>query len=493
MDQNRAPLLRALDEFTEKEYAYFAIPGHRYDRGMPGEMAGRFGPELYRFDLTEAPGLDDLHHASGVLKEAQELAAELFGADECRFSVGGTTALNEAMILAAAGPGEEILLSRDAHRSAAAGLILSGARPVWLEPEKDREWGISSGLSPETVEQALLAHPKAKAVFLTSPTYYGQCSDLETIAGICHERNVPLLVDAAHGSHLPFCESLPVDAVSAGADLTAVSLHKTGGSMTQSSLLLYRAPRVRTADAEGTELEEVRPLLDFSAVEDALKMTMSSSPSYILMASLDAARHQWAMAGKEMAEEAVQKAMDLRRALSEIPGIRVRGGFDLPGLLERRMDATRVVFSADSLSGTSLQEKIFSENGIVTEMADACSVTAVVTSANTDGEILQLELAAMQAVKSADGSSRPEQFPFPPVPETVLLPREAAFAEKEAVPVEKAAGRICADTVGAYPPGTAVLVPGEMITEEMTGYLTDLRKTGGTIQGLTQDGRIKVL
>ena len=503
MVEKEMPLVEAIDGFLKKEYAYFAIPGHRYESGMPPSLRERFGPAVYRYDLTEAPGLDDLHHAKGAILKARKRAAELFGADECRFSVNGTTALIEAMILSVCAPGDELILARDVHRSAVSGLILSGAKPVWIMPDGDPEWNVSNGIKPERVEEAILSHPEAKAVLVVSPTYYGQASDLAAIAGICHSHGMALLVDAAHGSHFRFSDAYPADAVSAGADLTAMSLHKTTGAMTQSSMLFYKKN-----DPKPVSMERL---------DAALRMTISSSPSYVLMASLDAARQQLFENGEQMAEEAIEKALDLRRALSEIPGVKVRGGSDLFSLIRREQDVTRVVFCVPGLSGTKLAESLEKEGNTVIEMADARNAVAVVTSANTRQDILKLSMAVMNASRDpareeetsrsrcasfGDDANECEKsrsrYPMfgdddAKDPEMVLSPRDAFFAEKEELPVSETIGRICADMICPYPPGIPVLVPGEQISEKEIRFLEEMVRLGIPVQGMSEEERIWVL
>ena len=490
-NETDAPLLRALDEFIKEEYAYFAIPGHRYDRGMPEALRERLGSDVYRYDLTESIGLDDLHNPKGAILEAEKAAARLFGADECRFSVNGTTALLEAMILACAAPGEEIVIARDAHRSAVSGLILSGAKPVWLLPEYDPLWNISDGIRPETAEKVLTEHPKAKAVMIVSPTYYGQASDIESIAAVCHHHGIPLLVDAAHGTHFPFSEEFPADSVSSGADLTAMSIHKTGGSMTQTSMLFYRNT-------------QEKPLVDMNAVDAALRMTISSSPSYVLMASLDAARLRLEKEGRENAALAAEKAMGLRLALLEIPVVSVRGGDER--LREKKQDPTRVVFRVGGISGTDLQSRLAFDGKTAVEMADARSVVAVVTAANTQKELEQFLESVRQAAASVtdetpeyrtqgtERQSRPDQPLFTAMlPEAPLLPRDAFFAGKEETDPEHAEGRICADIVCPYPPGVPILVPGERISKKVLWQIDACLAENIPVQGLHGDGMLKVV
>lgn len=482
MDVNRgeAPLISALDEFLRKDYAYFAIPGHRYDRGMPEALGAKIGYDVYKYDLTEAPGLDDFHDAKGAIAKAQNAAADLFGADECRFSVNGTTALLESAVLACAGPGDEIIIARDAHRSAVSGLILSGAQPVWLLPEMDEKWGISRGIDPESVKECLQQHPDAKAVLIVSPTYYGQASDIAAIADICHENGAALIVDAAHGSHFPFNRAFPTDACSAGADLTAMSLHKTAGSMTQSSILLMRRSGFVSPDK----------------IDAALRMTISSSPSYILMSSLDAARLQLEKNGEEMAEDAITKALSLRRALRQVPGVSVRGGSDLFSAIRENMDITRVVFSMEGISGIDLADRLAKEGNVVIEMADAKNVVAVVTSANTENEIHQLSMAAVMIAGSLQNTGEKQASQTEKIvvlPRMAMLPREAFFEKKEIIPLSEAGERICGEIICPYPPGSALLIPGERISAGVLRRLYEMLRAGIFVQGVSKDLKLSVV
>ena len=258
MDQNRMPLVEALQQFREEAPAYFRIPGHRFERGLDEALNGA---SLAAYDLSEAEGLDDLHHAEGVIAEAQRLAAETWKAKKTFFLVNGTTCGNEAMVLSSVKEGEKIIVPRNVHKSVLMGLILSGATPVYVMPEYSTKWQMWGGVTPETIEKAFAETPDAKAVLLVSPTYYGLCSDLQAIAEICHCHNAALLVDEAHGSHLYFSEQLPLGALESGADACAQSIHKTAGSFTQSSFLSLGSGR-----------------LDEARVAANLQMVQSTSP-----------------------------------------------------------------------------------------------------------------------------------------------------------------------------------------------------------------------
>lgn len=482
--QERMPILDMTRAFVEQNQGYFCIPGHRFERGMNPRLRDQYGEGLFRYDLTETDHLDDLHHAEGPILEAQKLAAELFGSDRCFFLVNGTTCGNEAMILTAVGPGEKILVPRNAHKSVTMGLILSGAVPVWIEPEIEEAFGTAGELSPELVEHFLEEQPDIKAVFLVSPTYYGICSDIRRLSEVCHAHELPLLVDEAHGSHLYFHPSCSEGAMEAGADACAQSTHKTLGSMTQTSMLHMQGN-----------------LLDQNRMDENLKLVMSTSPSYVLMAAIDASRQQMAMEGEELLTEAIKRAAQLKEGLSQMKGYRV--------LRKDRQDPLRVVISADAMgiSGEELQELLYEKGKISLELADPVSIVLVITWGNTEEEITHLlhvlgeiqdeyfmrdeckehSLPNAQDIHSVldeckehilpqethDSSDRihytREHFP----PEVACSPREAYYRKKESVPLEASVGRIAGELIAPYPPGIPVLCPGERITQPLIGYLKD--------------------
>ena len=461
MDQNQTPLLDALERFERDRPAFFRIPGHRYERGISGRLRNMMGDGVFRFDLTEAEGLDDLHHPEGAILEAQRLAAELYGADWSWFLVNGTTCGNEAMILSAVGPGEKIIVPRNAHKSVLMGLILSGAVPVWVTPGYQEDWGVFGDVSPESVEEAFCREPDSRAVFLVSPTYYGICSDIRRIAGICHERGALLLVDEAHGSHLYFSDRLPQGALLQGADLCAQSTHKTAGSMTQSSLLHCKGN-----------------LADRERIDENLKLVMSTSPSYVLMASLDAARHELAMNGRAMMERAVELSLDASEGLERIPGFSVMRE---AGDRSAELDRTRLVFSGRRLGigGYELQGRLYTNSGVSTELADYENVVAVITWANERSEIERLVSAAGQAALLAGrkrGRLKKLNPRLPDIPEAVMTPREAYFRRKRTVPWEEMKGKIAGEMAAPYPPGIPLIYPGEIITEEIYDALERCRQ-----------------
>lgn len=478
MNQNRTPLLDAIVEYTKERPVYFKIPGHRYEKGISPRWRQWTGDGIFQFDLTEAEGLDDLHEPEGVIKEAQELAAEVFQAKKTYFLVNGTTCGNEAMVLASVKEGEKIMVARNAHKSVLMGLTLGGAVPIYLMPEQDPKTGLWGSLSPEKVEEGFREHPDCKAVFLVSPTYYGVCSDVKKIAEICHRHGAVLLVDEAHGGHLYFqkeggkTENLPQGAIEQGADLCAQSMHKVTGSLTQSSLLHVGSDRV-----------------DQGRLEACLHMVQSTSPSYLLMTSLDAARYELALHGEEMLERGYELAQTAREAIQKIPGITCIGKESI-GETIHDLDLVRLVISAADLgmSGYELADRLYEDYQIGMELADDRYVVAVVTYANEEEDMERL-ITALHKIsqKERDKKQNKEQnqqtqktngksCAIPKIPPMIYTPRQAFFMEKKRIPWEEAKGKIAAEALIPYPPGIPLVNPGETLTEEIWEYMDHYRR-----------------
>jgi arginine decarboxylase len=477
-NQNSQPLAEALDGFIAGEPAYFCIPGHRFSRGISEELKRRFGEGVFKYDLTEANGLDDLHAASGAIKEAQSLAAQLYGADRTWFLVNGTTCGNEALMLAAARENEEVIVARNVHKSVISGLVLSGAKPVWILPETDPGFGFSTTVSPDRLKKTIEQHRGTKAVFIVSPTYYGVNSDISALAGICHENKIPLIVDEAHGAHLYFNEKFPKGALELGADAVVMSTHKTLNSMTQSSMLHIKGN-----------------LIDEKRIDAALKITMSSSPSYVLMTSLDAARAQMAESGHEILQKAFEISMKLRRDLSGIRGIEVFGGSDADVLFSKRVDISRVVFSGAGLglSGYELSDMLFDKYSVALEMADSICCVAVVTGANKRNEADRLanalrDISAAYAGRAENNDKSEYKSVLSVLPEIRLTPRKAFFAEYDMIKPEKALGRISAQSISVYPPGIPAVNAGEVIDENVLSIIEYCRENGVKVHTDTGEG-----
>ena len=471
MDQSRTPLLDAIVEFGKGEPAYFRIPGHRFEQGVSPRLRGVFGDGVFRCDLSEAEGLDDLHQAEGVIRKAQELAAELWGAKESFFLVNGTTCGNEAMVLSTVKQGERVMVPRNAHKSILMGLIMSGAEPCYVMPQYYKEWNLWGSVDPEDVRKEFdRGGEGCRAVFVVSPTYYGVCSDLRKIGDICHEHGAVLCVDEAHGSHLYFSDLLPEGALRQGVDLCSQSIHKTAGSLSQSSLLQIGSERVNR---------------DWVAAN--LQMVQSTSPSYVLMASLDAARQELALHGGEMMEKALELADGARRELKRIPGIQVLDREVASRTRVHQLDPLRLVFSARELGigGYRMQELLYEQDGVSTELADEENVVCVITFANTKQDIRRLIEAVRRISKQKEFHGeplKPVEWEFS-LPDKVLNPREAYFHKKVTVNWEDAAGMVAGEMIVPYPPGIPLIYPGELISREIWQQVEDCRRRGLSIHG----------
>lgn len=460
--QTKTPIIDMLKSFRERKPEYFCIPSHHMGTGAGGAFKDIAG-DVLAYDITETPLTDDLHEPEGAIKEAEELAAELFGAKRTFFLVNGTTCANEAMLTAAAHEGEKVLVARNCHKSVLMGLIISGAEPVFIEPEKCSEFGTYGSLSPEKAQRAFEENPGIRALMLTSPTYHGIASDLEKLAEICHRHNALLLVDEAHGAHFNFSDRLPKTALLSGADMAAQSIHKTLGSMTQSSMLHVNGG-------------------DINRVDEALKIVQSTSPSYILMASLDGARHSMAVNGKGLVSNMVDTAEYIRERLNRLGNVRCLDTADGKNVFA--LDRARLVFSIEGISGFELADRLLHEYSICTEMADSRSVIAVIGHADTKRSADRL----IEAVKkiSAEAAPAPElPFRFPDIPPMAAVPRKAFFAESERIDFKKAVGMVSAEMIAPYPPGIPVIYPGEIITEDIHSFITEAVENRRHIHGFS--------
>lgn len=470
MKQADAPLAAALERYSQQTRAAFTIPGHHRGTGL-GAWWNRYGAHrVFQFDVTETPKTDDLHAPEDAILQAQQLAAEACGADEAFFLVNGTTCGIEAMLLSQVGPEQKVLLPRNAHKSALMGLILTGAMPDYLMPELTEE-GTVGGVPAAAVARRLEEGSAPQAVLMPHPTYDGFCSELETIAALCHARQIPLLTDEAHGAHLHFSDALPKDAMQCGADGTVQSFHKTNGSLTQSAMLLLRGPRV-----------------DPARVRQALHLVQSTSPSYLLMLSLDLARREMALHGAALWARTVQRAHWLREQICAIPGFVCRGPKDYVGTAAiAAADPTRLRIDATALglTGFQLQQLACERFDIDFELADHRAVLAILSYAVTEAEMECLLQMLRQISKEYAGAQPVQVQPLlPPPPPMELTPRDAYFKCGAPVAWGAAKGRISSETVIPYPPGIPVLCPGERITPEIWEYLEQCRQQRVHFQGL---------
>jgi len=486
LSQTQAPLLEALQTLATEPDTPFYCPGHKRGRGAWQPLAQLIGQQALQADLPELPALDNLFAPTGAIAAAQALAAEAFGADRSWFLTNGTSCGVIAAILATCTAGDKIILPRNCHQSAISGLILAGAIPAFVNPAYDPTWGLSYSVTPKAISAALRAHPDAKAVMLVYPTYQGIGGDLAAIAKLVHARKIPLLVDEAHGGHFAFHPELPPSALSLGADLSVQSLHKTAGALTQASILHLKGDRISPEN-----------------ISRALQLLQSTSPNYLLHASLDAARQQLALAGESLLGQTLALADRAHQALAEIPGIgllREPNSDTLdpaPGWHWR--DRTRLTLDLYQLAidGFAADEWLQARN-IVAELQLPRHLTFVITHGNTDADMENLVagVAAMAREHPLDSPDRASDlgnaFIKLPPPISRLSPRQAFEANTRTLPIREAIGRISAELVCPYPPGIPVLLPGEVVSAEAIAYLQTVRWRGGIITGCS-DSRLATL
>ena len=476
--QTLTPLLDAMVQYWHDGVARFHMPGHRGGPGACGRLRELMGEAAFALDVTGVLGLDDPAQPRGPIREAHRLAAEAFGADFSFFLVNGTTAGVHAMVLATCRPGEQLVVARNVHRSILGAIILAGVVPVFVVPERDPHFGIPLGVTPEQVEQALERHPDARAVLLVSPTYHGICSDVAAIARAVHRRGKLLLVDEAHGAHLAFHPALPAPSLWLGADLCAQGAHKMLAAFTQASLLHGRAERV-----------------DPQRVAAVLRVVHSTSASYLLMASIDAARMQMATEGARLLEHAMELAEELRARVRSVAGLETFGveWVGRPGVAG--LDPTKVTVRVASLGLTGYAvERWLRETGPVqAEMSELQGLLFIVGFGNGPQDVARLAQALAHVAARSRELSTPDMARLLqkagelegqlPVPEMALPPREAFFAPSRAVPLEQACGRVCAEMVTCYPPGIPLLCPGERVSEAAVEYLQLVRQAGLPVSG----------
>ena len=479
--QQKTPLFDALKKYVEDRTVSFHVPGHKGGKGIP-EFRSFVGENVLSIDVTSGIlGLDTICNPLGVIREAEDLAAQAFGADYVHFLVNGTTSGIQAMILSVAGPGDEIIIPRNAHRSVVGGLILSGTKPVYIKPVIDDYMGIAMGITPESVRRALVEYPNAKAVFVINPTYYGVASDLKKIVEIAHSYGKPVIVDEAHGAHLGFHPDLPISAMEAGADMSAASIHKLVGSMTQSSILLVKSD-----------------LVDDRRVKGALNLTQTTSPSYPLLASLDVARKQIALNGRQLLDRTIKLCEKARNQLNDIKDVYVMG-YDVEGTEGCfAYDPTKLAINLREmgLSGFETEKLLKYKYHIQMELSDLYNVLAVGTIGD-DEESMNTLITAIKDISQKYGHKNVVKITseLPENQEMVVSPRFAFYSEKKVVPLEEAEDEISTEMLMAYPPGIPILCPGERITREVIDYAKALSSEGCHLQGTEDpDARsIKVL
>lgn len=476
--QDSTPLFTGLLEHASRNPVQFHIPGHKKGVGMAPEFRAFIGENALSIDLINIAPLDDLHAPKGMIAEAQRIAAEAFGADHTFFSVQGTSGAIITMVMSVVGSGDKILVPRNSHKSVLTGVVLAGALPVFMTPEMDPRLGISHGVSLETVRRTLDQHPDAKGVLLINPTYYGVSADLKAIVELAHSRGVPVLVDEAHGVHLCFHEELPLSAMQAGADLAATSVHKLGGSLTQTSVLNVR---------EGF----VQP----GRVQAILSMLTTTSTSYLLLASLDVARKQLATEGRQLIDRAMKLADQARRQINQIEGLYCFGP-EIIGQSTARFefDPTKLCINVTALgvSGLEVEKLLRDEFNIEVELSDLYNILCIVSLGDVQGD-LDLLIKALRRIAERLYRARPAneiKVRLPQTPILAMSPRDAFYAQTETVPLADSEGRVIAESIMVYPPGIPIVLPGEIVSLENLEYIDECVEAGLPVQG-TEDPEIK--
>lgn len=478
-DQSKTPLFTAIKDYIESKPIPFDVPGHKMG-SLKTDLSEYIGELVYRFDINAPIGLDNLYHPHGVIKESEDLMASLFHADEAIFSVNGTTGGIMTMIVGTCDAKDKIILPRNVHKSVINALILSGAVPIFVMPDIDQETGIANGVKVEEYTRAMDENPDAKAIFVINPTYFGVTSDLEKIVMEAHKRDILVLVDEAHGSHLYFHDDLPLGGMEAGADISALSLHKTFGSLTQSSIILVNKKRV-----------------NFSRIQRVFAMFSSTSPNHLLLASMDVARKNMALKGRELLDKTLTLARQTRSRINEIPGFHCMDKSYCDAKGRFNFDETKLVINTSELglSGFDIFKEIRKLQNVQLELGEVSEILAVFTIGTTpsdaDNLVEGLTKISEKYYEITDIQKVPHfSYAFP---ELIARPREAFHAPSKIIPLEDALGEISAESLMVYPPGIPIAIPGEVITRNAIDLLEFYEKAGGVVLSDSPDGYVKVI
>ncbi len=453
-DPAEAPLAAAYSAALGAGWRPFTIPGHKGSTELVGPVVAG--------DVSMWPGLDTLHHSAGRLPAAQQRAAQLWGADWCRFSVGGSTHGNQTLALAVGAPGDVVVATRAVHRSLLLGFVLAGLSPAWVEPDIDPGSGLAVGISAARLAATLAEHPGARAVFVVEPGYVGTRSDLPALARAAHDADASLIVDQAWGAHLGFHPGLPQHALAAGADAFVTSAHKALPAYTQAALVLATTDR-----------------LDRDRLDRAFDATGTTSPAGAILASIDAARSLLARDGEALLGRTIALVAAARARLRDVPGLLVLDG------PPDRLDPTKLVvgLAGTGADGLAVEEDLVAA-GFPVEMADRDTIVAIVTMADTAGPTGTVE-PFVEALVAAVGRRRGEPRTVRPaawlgagLPEVAMSPRDAFFAPHQTVAAQAAVGRVCAELVAPYPPGIPALVPGEVVGAPVLEALREAAASG---------------
>lgn len=468
--QQKAPIHEALQRHKLNRVVPFDVPGHKGGRGNK-ELTDFLGEKCLKLDVNSMKPLDNLTHPVSIIKEAEEIAADAFGAKAAFFIVNGTTASVQGMVMSVCKAGDKIIMPRNVHRSAINALVVCGAVPVYVNPGVNKNLGIPLGMSVTDVEKAIKENPDAKAILVNNPTYYGICSNLREIVRVAHKHNIKVLVDEAHGTHFYFGENMPVSAMAAGADMAAVSMHKTGGSLTQSSFLLC---------GEGVNPDYVRQIIN---------LTQTTSGSYLLMVSLDIARKNLSLNGKEIFKKTVELARYARGEINKLGGYYAFAEEIIDGDTTYDFDPTKLSVHTRKvgLAGVEVYDLLRDEYGIQVEFGDISNFLAIVSAGDREFEIERL-IASLSEIKRLYGKDDISGMLDHEYinPDVAMIPQKAFYSIKKSLSIQGSIGEICGEFVMCYPPGIPILAPGERITEEVIQYIQYAKAKGSFLTG-TED------
>ncbi|MGN0373316.1 MAG: aminotransferase class I/II-fold pyridoxal phosphate-dependent enzyme [Enterocloster sp.] len=474
-EQKSAPIYEALERFRRRRVVPFDVPGHKRGRGNP-ELVELLGEKCVGLDVNSMKPLDNLGHPVSVIRRAEELTAQAFGAAHAFLMVNGTTSSVQTMILSVCKAGDKVILPRNVHKSVINALVLCGGIPVYARAGVNPKIGIAVGVEAEEMRRVMDENPDAVAVFMNNPTYYGICSDIRKIAEMAHERNMKMLMDEAHGTHLYFGEGLPLSGIAAGADMAAVSMHKSGGSLTQSSILLCG------------------PDVDAEYVRQIINLTQTTSASYLLLSSLDISRRNLALRGRESFAKVTRMAEYARNEINGIGGYYAYGKDLINGDSVFDYDVTKlsVYTQGIGLTGIEVYDLLRDEYDIQIEFGDIGNILAYISIGDRIQDIERL-VGALEDIRHRYQRDAADLYCGDFIqPEEVMTPQKAFYAEKKQVPIREAAGAVCAELVMCYPPGIPILTPGERITEEIIEYILYAKEKRCSLQG-TRDPLVEYL
>ena len=470
LDHRRAPLLEGVVAYQRQGIIPFSTPGHKLGIGADEELRETFGGRAFLSDIPLGGGVSDTHFGGEALRVAEAMAADAWDADRSFFLLNGSSAGNHAFLLASVRPGDTVIVSRDLHKSLLVALILTGAVPVYLAPRLHPELNVGLGITADEVASALDRHPDAKLVVLVSPSYCGVASDLEGIAAVAHARGIPVHVDEAWGPHFHFHPGLPPSAMACNVDGAVSSIHKVLGGLTQAAILNVR-----------------QGLVDPDRVRSTVGMVQTTSPSVLVLASIDAARRQMALQGEALLERTIALAEDARQRLQSLPGVDV---LDAGQLGVDAFDLTKLVIDVDGLgiTGYQTEDELRNRFGLGPEMSDLVGVVCLVTIGDTEASIDRLvdAFATLSREHHRGGGRRAGLRSSGAVvapAELAMSPREAFFAPSRAVLLEEASGEVSTELVIPYPPGIPVLAPGEVISHDKVAYLREGAANGMYLSG----------